>query len=270
MIGTLLATGLVVVGAGGLLSVFTRGFVAGLVSQAVGIGLVGIAGLAVFVSDEELGTSFTSEFEPHVGVDPTSGFFLFVLGAVGAPALWFATRYLVPDAAGRATGALTAVFLLVLALVLCARDPLLFLAGWEVMAASAFLVMTTEDRRRELLARASLEFQVEPADVDESLPEDLDPVQGARLLAERRPRVAGALFRLDANDDGRVTRIIAGGLGLARLGGLVLFGSVFLMILGIAAPGSSWLTALFVAGATCLICGALVRASRKSSSSPSE
>ena len=52
---------------------------------------------------------------------------------VGAPSLWFATRYLVPDAGGRATGALTAAFLLILALVLCARDPLLFLAAWELM-----------------------------------------------------------------------------------------------------------------------------------------
>ena len=148
MSGTLLAAGLVVVGVGGALSIAARGFVPGLVAQAAGIALVGGAGLAVFVSDEELGSSFTSEFEPHVGVDPTSGFFLFVLGVVGAPALWFATRYLAPDAAGRATGALTAVFLLVLALVLCARDPLLFLAGWELMTLvpAAIILLRRHDR----------------------------------------------------------------------------------------------------------------------------
>ncbi len=148
MSGTLLATGLVVVGAGGALACVTRAFVAGLVAQAAGIALVGVAGLAVFVSGEELGASFTSEFEPQLGVDPTSGFFLFVLGVVGAPALWFATRYLVPDSVGRATAALTAAFLLVLALVLCARDPLLFLASWELMTLvpAAIILLRRHDR----------------------------------------------------------------------------------------------------------------------------
>lgn len=154
MIGTLLATGLVVVGVGGVLSVSVRAFVAGLVAQAAGIALVGAAGLAVFVSGEELGASFTSAFEPRLGVDPTSGFFLFVLGIVGAPALWFATRYLAPDAVGRATAALTAVFLLVLALVLCARDPLLFLAGWELMTLVPAAIILL--RRHDRAARSSV------------------------------------------------------------------------------------------------------------------
>jgi hydrogenase-4 component B len=148
MSGALLATGLVVVGVGGALSATARAFVAGLVAQAAGIALVGIAGLAVFVSGEELGASFTSDFEPRLGVDPTSGFFLFVLAVVAAPALWFATRYLVPDAAGRTTAVLTAVFLLVLALVLCARDPLLFLASWELMTLvpAAIILLRRHDR----------------------------------------------------------------------------------------------------------------------------
>jgi hydrogenase-4 component B len=148
MSGTLLAAGLVVVGAGGVLSVAARTFVAGLAAQAAGIALVGAAGLAVFVSGEELGASFTSAFEPRLGVDPTSGFFLFVLGVVGAPALVFATRYLTPGPAGRAIGALTAAFLLVLALVLCARDPLLFLTGWELMTLvpAAIILVGRHDR----------------------------------------------------------------------------------------------------------------------------
>ena len=154
MSGTLLATGLVVVGAGGVLACSARAFVAGLVAQAAGIALVGIAGLAVFVSGEELGASFTSAFEPHLGVDPTSGFFLFVLGVVGAPSLWFATRYLVPDAGGRATGALTAAFLLILALVLCARDPLLFLAAWELMTLVPAAIILI--RRHDRVARSSV------------------------------------------------------------------------------------------------------------------
>ncbi len=148
MFGTLLATGLVVVGAGGALSCSARAFVLGLAAQAAGIALVGVAGLAVFASGEDLGASFTSSLEPRLGVDPTSAFFLFVLGVVGAPALFFATRYLAPDPTGRATAALSAAFLLVLALVLCARDPLLFLASWELMTLvpAAIILLRRNDR----------------------------------------------------------------------------------------------------------------------------
>jgi len=59
-------------------------------------------------------------------------------------------RYLQPSGRGRAVGALTAVFVLALALVLCARDPLTFLAGWETMTlvpAVVILVSRGADRR---------------------------------------------------------------------------------------------------------------------------
>jgi succinyl-CoA synthetase beta subunit len=62
-----------------------------------------------------------------------SGLFLGVLGLIAVPALVFSVRYLRPSASGRTVGALTAVFVLALALVLCARDPLTFLLGWETM-----------------------------------------------------------------------------------------------------------------------------------------
>ena len=148
MLESLLATGLVVVGAGSALSFGSRTFRWGLWAQALGVTLVGIAGLAVFASGDELGSSFTSELEPRLGVDPTSGYFLFVLGLVGAPAVVFATRYLGQDAIGRVTGGLTGVFLLVLALVLCARDPLTFLAAWELMTLvpAAIILVGRHDR----------------------------------------------------------------------------------------------------------------------------
>ena len=148
MIGTLLAAGLVVVGAGSVLSFGRRTFKAGLSVQALGIAVVGLAGLAVFATGDDLGASFTSELEPRLGVDPTSGYFLFVLGLVGAPAVVFATRYLAPGTRGRTTGGLTGVFLLVLALVLCARDPLTFLAAWELMTLvpAAIILVGRHDR----------------------------------------------------------------------------------------------------------------------------
>ena len=148
MSGTLLATGLVVVGVGSAFAFVPRTFRQGLAAQAVGIAMVGAAGLAVFATGDELGASFTSELVPRVGVDPLSAFFLFVLGMVGAPAVVFAARYLAPDARGRVIAGLTGIFLLVLALVLCARDPLTFLATWELMTLvpAAIILVGRHDR----------------------------------------------------------------------------------------------------------------------------
>jgi hydrogenase-4 component B len=56
-----------------------------------------------------------------------------MLGLVGAPTLAFASDYLTRDARGRATAILLGLFLVALVGVLCARDPLTFLAGWELM-----------------------------------------------------------------------------------------------------------------------------------------
>ena len=76
---------------------------------------------------------FTSEFTPRFGVDGLSGLFLGALGLVAAAALVFSRDYLEPDGRGRTVAALTALLVLVLAGVFCARDPLTFLTGWELM-----------------------------------------------------------------------------------------------------------------------------------------
>ena len=62
-----------------------------------------------------------------------TAFFLGTLGLVAAPTLAFASRYFDSGPKGRITAALTGVFVLTLAEVLCARDPMTFLAGWELM-----------------------------------------------------------------------------------------------------------------------------------------
>jgi hydrogenase-4 component B len=61
----------------------------------------------------------------------------------------FSLRYLEPTRRGRTTAALTAAFFLALALVVCARDPLTFLTGWELMtllSATVILVARRADR----------------------------------------------------------------------------------------------------------------------------
>jgi hydrogenase-4 component B len=131
--GALLIAGLSAVAIGGVLACFLRGFAPGVVLQAAGATAVGAAGFWVLATGVTLGEGFTSAFEPQFGVDGLSGLFLGALGLVGAPSLVFSLRYLAPTPSGRAVAGLTAAFLLAMAAVICARDPLTFLVGWELM-----------------------------------------------------------------------------------------------------------------------------------------
>ena len=97
--------------------------------QALGAALLAVAGFWALGVGGTVGSGFTGTFHPRFGVDGLTGFFLGTLGAVAAPALLYASRYFT----SRAMSALCGVFVLVLAEVLCARDPLTFLAGWELM-----------------------------------------------------------------------------------------------------------------------------------------
>jgi hydrogenase-4 component B len=124
---------LVLVAAGGALAIRRRSFGAGVWTQAVGALVLAVTGFAALAAGSPAGAAFTSDFEPRFGVDGLTAFFLGTLGLVAAAALSFSSSYLRRDARGRAVAALTAAFVLVLAGVLCARDPLSFLAFWEVM-----------------------------------------------------------------------------------------------------------------------------------------
>ncbi|HZO96947.1 MAG TPA: proton-conducting transporter membrane subunit [Gaiellaceae bacterium] len=150
MTAAALAFGPGAIALGGILAALRRTFRAGLGLQAAGAALTGAAGLAVLAAGGSHGAGFTSELHPRLGVDALSGFFLGTLGLVAAPALVFAQRYLEPDARGRATAALSSPFLLAMAGVVCARDPVTFLAGWESMTlvpATIILVARGADRR---------------------------------------------------------------------------------------------------------------------------
>jgi hydrogenase-4 component B len=149
VIGAVLLAGLLAVAAGGVLAAMRRSFAAGIVVQAAGMAAVGVAGFWALGTGDASGAAFTSAFVPRLGVDGLSGLFLGTLGLVAVPALVFAMRYLEPTGGGRAIASLTAAFLLSLALVLCARDPLTFLLGWELMTllpAAVILVARSADR----------------------------------------------------------------------------------------------------------------------------
>jgi hydrogenase-4 component B len=150
VIGLLLGAGSSAIALGGALSVSRRTFSAGLWLQATGAAGASIAGFWALGSQAVFGDPFTSSFVPRLGVDGLSGLFLGVLGLIAAPALVFSVRYLRPSPGGRAVAALTALFVLALVLVLCARDPLTFLSGWESMTlvpAVLILVSRGADRR---------------------------------------------------------------------------------------------------------------------------
>ncbi|HEY4620674.1 MAG TPA: hypothetical protein VIG93_03170, partial [Gaiellaceae bacterium] len=152
MTGALLVAGPAVVAVGGGLATLRWTFRAGVVAQAVGCAVLAVGGFWALFADAELGAQFTSGFEPQVGVDALSGFFLGVLGAIGAAALLFAFRYLAPGGRGRAIACLTAGFVLAQALVLVARDPLTFLVAWEVMTlvpAAVILVSRADAAARQ-------------------------------------------------------------------------------------------------------------------------
>lgn len=54
------------------------------------------------------------------------------------------------------------------------------------------VLASASPRRRELLAQMGLKFRVEPADADETLPEDAQPAEAASLLARRKAEAAAA------------------------------------------------------------------------------
>jgi hydrogenase-4 component B len=147
--GGLLVFGAGALAAGGLLAAWRRGFAAGLSLQAAGAACLAVAGFWLLAAGDETGRAFTSALDLRLGADPLTGFFLGTLGVVAVPALVFSRRYLDPGPRGRTVAVLTALFLLALAAVLCARDPLSFLTGWEVMTlvpAVVILVARAGDR----------------------------------------------------------------------------------------------------------------------------
>lgn len=149
MIGALLIVALSAVAFGAVLVLGRRTFEAGLIVQAAGAAGVGAAGFWTLASGDTLGAGFASSLDPRLGLDGLSGLFLGTLGLIAAPALVFSLRYLEPTRRGRVIAALTAGFFLALALVVCARDPLTFLTGWEVMtllSATVILVARRADR----------------------------------------------------------------------------------------------------------------------------
>ena len=117
--------------------------------QAAGLAALALASFWILGTGGLYGAGFANGFAPRFGIDGLTAFFLAMLGVVGAPTLAFAADYLPRDARGRATAVLIGFFVVVLVGVLCARDPLTFLAGWELMTLipAAMILVSRSDRR---------------------------------------------------------------------------------------------------------------------------
>ena len=155
MTAFVLVAGLAAIAAGSVVVAWRRYFVAGLGVQAAGGSAVAVAGFSVLATGHPLGEAFANGFALRVGVDGLSGFFLATLGVVAASAFVFSMGYLRPDGRGRVVAGLAGAFVLALVLVLCARDPLGLLAGWELMTVlSGVLILVA--RAGDRLARRTV------------------------------------------------------------------------------------------------------------------
>jgi hydrogenase-4 component B len=124
----------VTIAVGVVVTLFRRQWRRGLGLQAVGAAVLIIAGFASVATGHEVGAAFTSQLTPRLGVDRLSGVFLATLGVVAAPALAYSSHYLDGAHRARVVGALSGVFVLAMAGLLCARDPITFLGSWELMS----------------------------------------------------------------------------------------------------------------------------------------
>ncbi len=126
---------------------------AGLRVQALGAAVVAVAG-ALALDGRAAGDAFASGIGLRVGVDALSGTFLLLLGLVGAASCLHASATLPRGGRGRALGALTGLFVLALAALVCARDVASFLAAWEAMTllpAALVLVQRSDAAARRIV-----------------------------------------------------------------------------------------------------------------------
>ena len=151
MTAALLLVAVALVGPGSAACVPARTYRVGVAAQAAGAALLAVAGFWALAAGESVGAGFSGAFSPRLGVDGLTGFFLGMLGLVAAPTLAFTSRYVAAGARGWIIAGLPGAFVLTLAEVLCARDPLTFLAGWELITllpAALILVGRSDEAAR--------------------------------------------------------------------------------------------------------------------------
>jgi hydrogenase-4 component B len=119
----------------------------------LGIAVVGFSALADgFVVEHLVLPLGLPDLPFHVRLDALSGFFLLLLGSVGAGISVFAAGYF-RSGEGTSPGLLCLqyhTFLASMAMVILADDAYLFMVAWETMALSSYFLVTTQHRVPEI------------------------------------------------------------------------------------------------------------------------
>jgi len=119
----------------------------------IGIAVVGFSALADgFVVQHAVLLLGLPDLPFHVRLDALSGFFLLLLGSVGAGISVFAAGYF-RAGEGTSPGLLCLqyhTFLASMAMVILADDAYLFMVAWETMALSSYFLVTTQHRVPEI------------------------------------------------------------------------------------------------------------------------
>ena len=121
-----------------------------------GCGLTAVAAIGALAAGtvvQRAWTSFVPGGDWVIGIDPLSAIFLIVIAVLGATNGVYGDADMRNDTHARRTtesNALYAVLVASLVLVVAARNIVLFLAAWEVMAISSFLLVMTYHERAEV------------------------------------------------------------------------------------------------------------------------
>jgi hydrogenase-4 component B len=152
--GGICLAGAVVLLVGTCLAGSARSSRLGLLLQAAGATLVGVAGGLALFDGKRVGARFGDGIHPALGIDRLSGVFLLLLGIVSGPVLVYAAGYLDTSPRARSVSVLTGVFVGMLVVLLCARDVVTFLMAWELMtlvpAAIILIWQAGEEARRSV------------------------------------------------------------------------------------------------------------------------
>jgi hydrogenase-4 component B len=141
--------------ASGLLAIVLPGRATAFLAAVAG-ALVTLAGISVLYGAPPSGLLVAWHVPGgslHIEIDPLTAFFLVPIGVLGALGALYATRYWADaDHPGnhRLVRGAYGVLAASLCLVVLARNGVAFLAAWEVMAISAFILVATDHGRAEV------------------------------------------------------------------------------------------------------------------------
>ena len=112
------------------------------------LGLVAAAGALASGGDQRFALVWTAPLASfRVGLDPLSAFFQVALFALAIPAVLYGATYMRPHLGRRGLGGFLFfqnLLIAAMALVFSARQAVLFLVAWEVMAVASFLLVAFE------------------------------------------------------------------------------------------------------------------------------